>query len=56
MNFTVENMEFYLMVLIRISAFVVAAPFFNYSTIPHPMKAAISIMLTVIMIQILPVA
>ncbi len=55
MNFTVENMEFYLMVLIRISAFVVAAPFFNYSTIPHPMKAAISIMLTVIMIQILPV-
>ncbi|MCH5251970.1 MAG: flagellar biosynthetic protein FliR [Lachnospiraceae bacterium] len=55
MSFTVENMEFYLLVLVRISAFVMAAPFFNYSTISHPMKAAISIMLSVVMIQVLPV-
>ena len=30
MNFTVENLEFYLLVLIRISSFVMVAPFFNY--------------------------
>ena len=55
MSFTVENLEFYLLVLMRISAFVLTAPFFNYSSIPARMKAALSLVLTIVVIQTLPV-
>ena len=30
MTFTVENLEFYLLVLVRVSALVMTAPFFSY--------------------------
>ena len=55
MSFTVENLEFYLLVLMRISAFVLTAPFFNYNSIPARMKAALSLVLTIVVIQTLPV-
>ena len=55
MKFTVENLEFYLLVLMRISAFIMAAPIFSYSTIPRTVKFAISFFITVIVIQIIPV-
>lgn len=55
MSFTIQNIEFYLMVLVRISAFVMTAPFFSYNSIPVRMKAAISILLTIVVIQIVPV-
>ncbi|MCI5937663.1 MAG: flagellar type III secretion system protein FliR [Eubacterium sp.] len=55
MSFTVQNVEFYLLVLLRISAFVMTAPFFSYSTIPHQLKAALSIMLTLIVLNTIPV-
>ncbi len=54
MDFTIENMEFYLLVLMRISGFVATAPFFSYNTIPVRVKAAISIMLSIVMIEVLP--
>lgn len=56
MNFTVENLEFYLLVLIRISSFVVAAPFFSYQTIPVKWKAIVSMVLAIITIQAIPAA
>lgn len=55
MKFTIQNMEFYLMVLIRISGFVMTAPFFSYQSVPARMKAAISIVLSILVIQIIPV-
>lgn len=55
MRFTVENMEFYLLVLVRISAFVLAAPFFNYSAVPVRMKVVISMLLSIVVIQMTPV-
>lgn len=55
MRFTVENMEFYLLVLVRVSAFVLAAPFFNYSAVPVRLKAGISVLLTIVVIQMTPV-
>ena len=55
MRFTVENMEFYLLVLVRMSAFVLSAPFLNYSAIPVRMKAGISILLSIVVIQVIPV-
>lgn len=55
MSFTVENVEFYLLILIRISSFVMAAPFFGYQTIPARVKLAVSIILTIVVIQAVPV-
>lgn len=51
MSFTVENLEFYLLILIRISSFIMTAPFFSYQTIPTKHKAAISIVFSIVAIQ-----
>ena len=53
MSFTIQNMEFYLLVLMRISGFVFTAPFFSYSSIPIRMKAAASFILAIVAIQML---
>ena len=55
MTFTIQNMEFYLLIIIRISGFVFTAPFFSYSTIPTRLKAAVSFFLAIIAIQMVPV-
>lgn len=55
MSFTVENLEFYLLILIRISSFIMAAPFFGYQTIPTKVKFAVSMILTLVVIQAVPV-
>ncbi len=55
MNFTVENLEFYLLVLIRISTFIVAAPFFSANSIPMRVKLSLSVMLTLIILPVVPV-
>lgn len=55
MTFTIQNMEFYLLVLIRMSGFVMTAPFFSYQSVPTRMKAAVSVMLSILVIQTLPV-
>lgn len=54
MTFTIQNMEFYLMVLIRVSAFVMTAPFLSYRSIPIRVKAAISVFLTIVVAQAVP--
>lgn len=55
MNITVENLEFYLLILIRISSFIMSAPFFSYHTIPVRVKLALSIVLSLVMIPVVPV-
>nr|MBP3598254.1 flagellar biosynthetic protein FliR [Eubacterium sp.] len=55
MNFTVESLEFYLLILIRISTFIMSAPFFNANTIPMRVKMSLSVMLTLVMIPVVPV-
>lgn len=55
MNFTVEHVEFYLLILIRISSFVLTAPIFSYHTIPVRVKLAISLLLSLVAIQVVPV-
>lgn len=54
MNFTVENLEFYLLVLIRISSFVMVAPFFNMQAVPMRWKFAASLVLSIVVIQSIP--
>ena len=55
MTFTVENLEFYLLVLVRVSALVMAAPFFSYNSVPMRIRAAMSIFLSVVVIAVTPV-
>lgn len=45
MDVTVENLEFYLMVVVRISGFIFAAPFFSLNQVPIRVKTAISVFL-----------
>lgn len=52
MQFTVEYLEYFLLVLVRISCVIVAAPFFNMGSIPRKVKAALSVFLTLITIQL----
>lgn len=54
MSFTVENVEIYLLVLVRISAFVMTAPFLGYASVPNRMKAALSVLLTLLVVQVMP--
>lgn len=55
MNFTVENLEFYLLVLVRMSSFVMTAPFLSYASLPVKVKLAISFVLTLVVIQVIPI-
>lgn len=45
MSFTIENLEFYLMFIIRMSGFIYTAPFFGMSQIPRRVKAGIVVLL-----------
>ena len=49
MSFTVENLEFYLMLIVRISGFVFTAPFFSTTQVPVKIKAGMSIALGIMM-------
>lgn len=49
MSITIQNIEFYLMIIVRISAFVFAAPFFGLSNIPRKVKVGISVFLGLMM-------
>lgn len=48
MNLTIEKLEFFCVILVRISAFLMAAPFFNQRNVPVRVKAALSFFLSVI--------
>ncbi len=48
MNLTFDKLEFFYAILVRISAFVMTAPFFSQRNIPIRVKAALSFFLSVI--------
>lgn len=52
MTFTLEQFEFYLVILARISAFVYAAPFFSMSTVPQRIKIGLSAVLAYLVFTI----
>lgn len=55
MTFTVENLEFYLLILMRVSGFIMAAPFFSYSSVPMRIRAALSVFMSLVVISSTPV-
>ncbi len=55
MTFTLENLEFYLLILMRVSGFIMTAPFFSYSSVPMRIRAALSVFMSLVVIQTTPV-
>jgi flagellar biosynthetic protein FliR len=53
MSFTIENLEFMLLILVRISTFIFAAPIFNMNTIPIRVKIGLSVFITILLFQVL---
>lgn len=53
MSFTIENLEFYLMIIVRMSAFVYSAPFFSLSNVPVKVKAGFAVFLGLMMANML---
>ncbi|MFA9463822.1 MAG: flagellar biosynthetic protein FliR [Velocimicrobium sp.] len=49
MSFTIENLEFYLMIIVRMSAFIFSAPFFNLTNVPRKVKVGIAVFLGLMM-------
>ena len=47
MTFTLEHLEFYLLILMRVSGFIMTAPFFSYSSVPMRIRAAMSVGLVI---------
>jgi len=56
MSITLEQIEYFLMILVRISAFAFTAPFFNIPNVPNRVKAGFSIIVSIILFSALPYA
>ena len=54
MSFTVENLEVYLAIAMRISGFVFLAPFFSLGNVPQRVKLLISFATALIAYFVLP--
>lgn len=54
MDITLEQIVYFLCILVRITAFLYVAPFFNLRNIPQKVKIGLSIALAVILYQVLP--
>lgn len=50
--FTLQNFEYFLLILVRISAFVLVAPFFNMTNTPIRIKTGFSIFLAFLLFQV----
>ena len=48
-NFTFENLEFFLLLIARIASFMFVAPFFSTNNTPRRLKAGFSILLAYIL-------
>lgn len=53
MNFTLEYLDFALLVLVRVSAIIVVAPFFSQTNIPAKIKVFISFFLSLIVMNLI---
>lgn len=55
MTFTLEHLDFFLLILVRISGFMVAAPIFSLRNIPMRVKTLLAISIAMLLFHVLPV-
>lgn len=53
--FPLEELEFYLLILVRVSCFVFAAPFFSLNDVPRQVRVALSIFTAYLLYSVAPV-
>ncbi len=51
-TFNLKNFEYFLLILVRISAFIYIAPFFGQSGIPNQVKIAVSMVCTILLYNV----
>lgn len=54
-SFSYEDLEFFLLIFVRISAFIYTAPFFSINNTPRRVKAGFAIFFAFVLYQVLPV-
>ncbi|MDF2906568.1 MAG: putative rane protein [Herbinix sp.] len=54
MTFTIEHVEFLLLILVRITGFIFTAPFFSLRNVPFRVKTGLSIFLSLILFYSVP--
>lgn len=54
MTFSIEHLEFFLLILVRISGFVVAAPIFSLRNIPMRVKTILAIAVAILVFNVVP--
>lgn len=55
MYFTLEHLEFFLLILVRISGFMVAAPIFSLRTVPMRLKSILAISIAILLFHTMEV-
>ena len=48
------DLEFFLMILMRVAAFVFIVPFFSMNQVPRRYRAVLSVMISVVLYGVLP--
>ncbi|MDF2611841.1 MAG: putative rane protein [Lachnospiraceae bacterium] len=56
MTFAIENVEFYLLILVRITGFIFTAPFFSLKNVPVRVKVGLAIFMAAILFYTVPYA
>ncbi len=55
LSFTYEDLEFFLLIFVRMSCFIVTAPFFSLQNVPRRFKAGFSIVLAYLIFTTMPI-
>lgn len=54
MEFSLAHVDFFLLILVRVTGFIYTAPFFSLKNVPRRVKAGFSALLAIILLQVLP--
>lgn len=54
LSFSLEELEFYLLILVRVSCFVFAAPFFSINNAPRMVRVALSVFVSFLLYGVVP--
>lgn len=56
MSFTIENLEFFLLILTRVSGFIFSAPFYSLSNVPKRVQIGLSVFISIVLFETLDVS
>lgn len=54
MSFSLEQLEFFLVIMVRITGFVFTAPFFSLKNVPFRVKSGFSVIMAMVLFNVLP--